>query len=307
MRTTRVEQDAAAIDDLDAALQRIGCAVHPLARGATHDPRREASVCRSTLHSMAVASTASVGALIGETKAKSLAVPRRRPHQSRRPRASRCRGVGVGSTAAANWPCASTTTMFVRSHVAARAGPGERPRARTDPQPGRESRISRPRSNAPTRRRCCARSRGEPGSATWRCPTLVRPSSKPGLVDDDGRPLETVELRSPRRILAARGRCRRARARNRNRPRSSACIRTIRWRTAGHSPTRSVRSHGARASRSPPTIPPTSMLPTRRDLDRALHLLGPADDFTSRAATITSHRCRSQPIVATGCRARSGS
>ena len=34
--------------------------------------------------------------------------------------------------------------------------------------------------------------------------------------------------------------------------------------------------------------PPDFSLPTRRDLDRALHLLGPADDFSSRAATATN-------------------
>jgi hypothetical protein len=46
--------------------------------------------------------------------------------------------------------------------------------------------------------------------------------------------------------------------------------------------------------------PPDFYVPTRRDLDRALHRLGRADDFTARAATVAV-----PPVpFATDCRYR---
>ncbi len=71
MRTTRVDQAAAAVDDLDAALQELAVPFgHSSEGGLTiRVGKRDVPV---ELHSMAVASASSVGALISDATAKSL-------------------------------------------------------------------------------------------------------------------------------------------------------------------------------------------------------------------------------------------
>ena len=172
VRTTRHDQDAAAVDDLDAALRELGV---PFERSSDVDlvirpGRRRVPV---TLHSMAVASASSVAGPISDATPRKL-------HVLVADRISRDARALLD---AAGWGWLDRRgelalrvgdDYLIRSHVAPRLERGSltvlADRSAAEP----ESRTSRPRSNDPTKRPCCAPSRGEPGSATSHCRTPAR-------------------------------------------------------------------------------------------------------------------------------------
>ena len=174
MRTTRHDQDAAAVDDLDAALRELGV---PFERSSDADlairpGRRRVPV---TLHSMAVASASSVAAPIRERDAGELARPRRGSHQRRCP----------ALLDAAGWAWLDRRgelalrvgdDYLIRSHVAPRLRSGrDRGRGPIRSRAGvtyLAAALERP-DQTPVLRAV----RGAPASATSRCQMLALRSS----------------------------------------------------------------------------------------------------------------------------------
>ena len=282
VRTTRHDQDAAAIDDLDAALRELGV---PFERSSDADlvirPGRRAVPV--TLHSMAVASASSVAAPIADATARTF-------HVLVADRISRDARALLD---AAGWGWLDRRgelalrigdDYLVRSHVAPRFSPG------------------RDRARLPIRSRA---------GVTYLAAALERPDETPvlraigrraglshvalsnaraslihaGLLDDDGRPLQSLTFEAlaeswmPEVVAVAVA----------PQPTNAEILglhaddpTAPGWALTD---TLGAIAWGAHLAVTA-DYPPDFYVPTRRDLDRALHLLGRVDDFAARAATV---------------------
>ncbi len=283
MRTTSVDQDAAAIDDLDEALHELGV---PFDRSsddglAIRVGKRRVPV---DLHSMAVASAASVGALIADATAKPIQflVADRISRDAR----ARLDGAGWG------W-------LDRRGELALRVGDNYLIR----------SRVAKLRSPAGERVLGPIRSRA---GIAYLAAALERPDETPvlravarraglshvalsnaraslieaGLVDENGRPLESTTFEALAESWPADAVAVAAAPQSEN----AAVLGLHEDDPTVHgwalSDTLGAISWGAHIAVTA-GYPPDFSLPTRRDVDRALRLLGPAADFTTRGATIS--------------------
>jgi hypothetical protein len=283
VRTTRTDQDAAAVDDLDAALQELGVPFGRSSEGGLtiRVGKRGVPV---ELHSMAVASASSVGALIADATAKSLQflVADRISRDART----------LLDTAGWGW-------LDRRGELALRVGDNYLIR----------SRVATLRSPAGERALGPIRSRA---GIAYLAAALERPDETPvlravarraglshvalsnaraslvevGLVDENGRPLESSTFEAlaeswPADVVAVAAA---------PRPENAEILGLHEDDPMVHgwalSDTLGAIAWGAHIAVTA-DYPPDFCLPSRRDRDRALHLLGPADDFSTRAATIT--------------------
>jgi hypothetical protein len=282
VRTTRHDQDAAAVDDLDAALRELGV---PFERPSHSDlvirpGRRRVPV---TLHSMAVASASSVAAPIADATPRKL-------HVLVADRISRDARALLD---AAGWGWLDRRgelalrvgdDYLIRSHISPRLGPG-RDRAR-GPIRSRAgvaylaAALEQP-DESPVLRAVARRAGLSHVALSNARASLI----EAGLLDDDGRPLESVsfdalaESWTPEVVAVAVA----------PQPTNAEVLglRADDPTAPGWSLTDTL---GAIAWGANITVtadyPPDFYVPTRRDLDRALHLLGRVDDFTARAATV---------------------
>jgi len=282
VRITRADQDAAAIDDLDAVLRELGVPVDRLSdRGlAIRVGKRRVPV---TLHSMAVASASSVAAPIAAATPKKL-------HVLVADRISRD-ARALLDTAGWGWldrrgelALRVGDNYVIRSHVAARRS-AARDRAR-GPIRSRSgiaylaAALERP-DETPVLRAVARRAGLSHVALSNARASLV----EAGLVDENGRPLEVLSFEAlaeswtPAVVAtaAAPG------------PENADIL-----GLHGDDPlvpgwaltdTLGAIAWGARISVTA-DYPPDFYVPSRRALDRALHVLGPVDDFTTRAATV---------------------
>jgi hypothetical protein len=282
VRTTRIDQQAAAIDDLEAALRELRVPFDRSSdRGlAVRVGKRRVPV---ELHSMAVASASSVGALIADATVKSLQflVADR-----------------ISRDARALLDAAGWGWLDRRGELALRVGDNYLIR----------SRVATLRSPASERALGPIRSRA---GIAYLAAALERPDETPvlravarraglshvalsnaraslieaGLVDENGRPLESTSFEAlaeswPAAVVALAAV---------PQPENAEILglheddpMTNGWALSDTLGAIAWGAHiGVMAD-----YPPDFYLPTRRDVDRALHLLGPADDFTTRAATV---------------------
>ena len=128
-------------------------------------------------------------------------------------------------------------------------------------------------------------SRGEPDSATSRCPTPAASLVEQGLVDENGRPLETqsfealAESWTPEVLAVAAA----------PQPEQAEILglRADDPMVHGWALTDTLAAIAWDAHITVTAgYPPDFYVPTRREFDRAVHVLGRVDDFTTRAATI---------------------
>ena len=283
LRHSRDDQQAAAIDDLDAALRELSVPFdRPFDGGlAILAGRRRVPV---TLHSMAVASASSVATRIADATPRTL-------HLLVADRISRDARVLLD---AAGWGW-----LDRRGELALRAGDNYLIRSHITPRRGPAHGVAR----GPIRSRA---------GIAYLAAALERPDETPvlravarraglshvalsnarvsltgaGLLDEDGRSLESVSFEAlaeswapevfavavaPQpenaEILGLHGDDPMARG----------------WALTD---TLAAIAWGAHITVSA-DYPPDFYVPTRRDLDRALHVLGRVDDFTTRAATVT--------------------
>jgi hypothetical protein len=282
VRTTRHDQDAAAFDDLDAALRELGV---PFERLSDSDfvlrPRRRRVPV--TLHSMAVASASSVAAPITAATPGKL-------HVLVADRISR--------DARAFLDAAGWGWLDRRGELALRVGDDYLVRSQVAPRlsPGRDRALGPIRSRA---------------GVTYLAAALERPDETPvlravarraklshvalsnaraslidaGLLDGDGRPLESFTFEA----LAESWSAEVVAVAVAPQPTNAEIL-----ELHADDPTATgwalTDTLGAIAWGAHITVtadyPPDFYVPTRRDLDRALHLLGRVDDFTARAATV---------------------
>lgn len=283
MRSTREDQDAAAIDDLDAALRELGV---PFERSSDRGlaigvGQRRVSV---TLHSMAVAAASSVAARIADATPKKLhiLIADRISHDAR------------ALLDAAGWGWLDRRgelalrvgdNYVVRSHVTARLSPA-RARAR-GPIRSRAgiaylaAALERP-DETPVLRAVARRAGLSHVALSNARASLI----EEGLVDELGRPLESVSFEAlaeswtPEVVAVAVA----------PQPQNEEILGLHQDDPMAHgwalTDTLAAIAWGAHIMITA-DYPPDFYVPTRRDLDRALHVLGPADDFTTRGATIT--------------------
>lgn len=282
MRTTGVDQDAAAVDDLDAALQELGVPFdRSSARLAIRVGKRRVPV---DLHSVAVASASSIRARINEA----------RPAQLHFLVADR-----ISRDARALLDDAGWGWLDRRGELALRVGDNYLIRSQVEALRG----PARDRAKGPIRSRA---------GIAYLAAALERPDDTPvlravarraglshvalsnaraslieaGLIDENGRPLESTTFEAlaeswPTDVVAV------ALA-----PQSeNAAVLGLHEddpTVHGWALTDTLGAIGWGAHIAVTAdYPPDFSLPTRRDVDRALRLLGPADDFTTRGATIS--------------------
>ncbi len=296
MRTTRHDQDAAAVDDLDAALRELGV---PFDRPSDVDLviRPGRGRVPVALHSVAVASASSVAGSISDATPSKL-------HVLVADRISRDARALLD---AAGWGWLDRRgelslrvgdDYLIRSQVTPRLGPG-RDRAR-GPIRSRAgvaylaAALERP-DETPVLREVARRAGLSHVALSNARASLI----DTGLLDDDGRPLESVtfdaltESWTPDVVPLAVA------------PQPAAAeILGLRADDPTASGWALTDTLGAIAWGAHITVtadyPPDFYVPTRRDLDRAVHLLGRVDDFTERAATVAV-----APVpFATDCRYR---
>ena len=283
MRTTSDDQDAAAIDDLDAALRELGV---PFDRSSDRGLaiRRGERRMPVVLHSMAVASASSVAARIAGATPKQLdfLVADRISRDAR------------ALLDAAGWGWLDRRgelalrvgdNYLIRSHIAARRSPAhDRARGPIRSRAGiayLAAALERP-DETPVLRAVARRA----GLSHVALSNARASLTEAGLLDDDGRPLESssfealAESWTPEVFAVAVA------------PQSeNAEILGLHqddpmahgWALTD---TLAAIAWGAHITVTA-DYPPDFCVPTRRALDRALHVLGRADDFTTRAATIT--------------------
>ncbi len=283
MRTTRDDQDAAAVDDFDAALRELDV---PFDRSSENRLaiRLEKRRVPVALHSMAVASAPTVAALIADaisTKLNVLVADR----ISRDARA-------VLDTAGWGWldrrgelALRVGDSYLIRSHVAPRRSPA-RDHAR-GPIRSRAgiaylaAALERP-DDAPV-----LRAVGRRAGLSHVALSNARASlTEAGLLNENGRPLESVSFEAlaeswtPEVFALERA----------PQPKDASHLGLHNDDPAAHgwalTDTLAAVAWGAHISATADYAPDFDV-PTRRDLDRALHVLGRADNFTTRGATIT--------------------
>ena len=283
VRTTRVDQDNAAIDDLDAALQQLGVPFGRSSEGGLTIRVGKRSV-PVELHSMAVVSASSVAARIADATAKPLQflVADR-----------------ISRDARALLDAAGWGWLDRRGELALRVGDNYLIRSQV-------ATLQRPagaRALGPIRSRA---------GIAYLAAALERPNETPvlravarraglshvalsnaraslmeaGLVDEDGRPLEVLSFEAlaeswPSAVVAIAAAPQAENAEILGLHEDDPMVHG--WAL---SDTLGAIAWGAHIAVTA-DYPPDFYLPTRRAVDRALHLLGSADNFTTRAATIS--------------------
>ncbi len=283
MRTTRDDQDAAAIDNLDAALRELGV---PFDRSsdlglAIRLGKRRVPI---TLHSMAVASAPSVAARIADATPKKL-------HLLVADRISRD-ARALLDTAGWGWldrrgelALRVGDNYVIRSHVAARRSPAhDRARGPIRSRAGiayLAAALERP-DETPVLRAVARRAGLSHVALSNARASLI----EEGLVDENGRPLESVSFEAlteswtPEVVAVALA----------PQPENAEILGLHEDDPTANgwalTDTLAAIAWGSHITVTA-DYPPDFYVPTRRDLDRALHVLGHVDDFTTRAATIT--------------------
>ena len=285
MRTTRVDQDAAAIDDLDAALQELGV---PFGRSSADGltirvGKRGVPV---ELHSMAVASAPSVGALIADGTARSKSLQFLVADRISRDARTLLDAAGWGwLDRRGELALRVGDSYLIRSRVATLRSPaGERALGPIRSRAGiayLAAALERP-DETPVLR-AVARRAGLSHVALSNARALL---VEAGLVDEKGRPLESSTFEAlaeswPADVVAVAAAPRPEHAEILGLHEDDPMVHG--WALTD---TLGAIAWGAYIAVTA-DYPPDFSLPTRRDLDRALHLLGPAGDFSARAATIT--------------------
>lgn len=284
MRTTPTEQDSAAIDDLDAALRELGVPFERSADGviAIRAGRKRVTIA---LYAMAVASAPSVAALIADTPAA--------PGRLRLLVADRISRVARSSLDAAGWSWLDRRgelavrvddTYLIRSHVEPRTPARARARGPIRSRAGiayLAAALERP-DETPVLR-AVARRAGLSHVALSHARVSL---TELGLLDEHGRPVESSSFEAlaeswPLEVFAVE-----AELRSEQSGLLGLGLDQPTGRGWALTDTLAAIEWGA-----PMTVvagyPPDFSVPTRRELDRALHILGQLDDFASRAATIT--------------------
>ena len=282
MRITPAEQDHAAVDDLDAALRELQI---PFDRAADEIALRAGRDATIAIHPMVVASASSVAALLAATPLS---------RQVELLVADRISGFARAALDAAGW-----SWLDRRGELALRVGDNYLVRTRVAP---RVSARAQARPRGPIRSRA---------GLAYLAAALERPDEVPvlravarraglshvalsnarvmltelGLLDDVGRPMQPssfealAESWTPEVFAVA----------TLPRPDQDELfgLGLDRSTEPGWALTDTL---AAIAWGAPITVnadyPPDFHVPTRRELDRALHVLGRVDDFTTRAATI---------------------